>query len=242
MQLGPQSGSWALGSRGGNQSQQRLQSSDDKAVNRFTPLERDSKSKYYSIEYYFYIILIDIHFRGIPSRDSSKGRSNQQHGYQSGRGGRSQRGDREDAINLARSFSNQRQSPSEASPMYPNMMSRNSSRGPSREASAPNSRNSSMRRETPDSEVSQLKGSIPEDELRHKAKESIKEYLNVKSLVEPVYDVTNICNESNAHIYVSTALECAFETSSQSQHFAIGKLLDHLIVKNVIKFEHFFKG
>lgn len=178
------------------------------------------------------------------SRDSSKGRSNQSHGFQSSRGGnRPQRGgEREDAINLARSFSSHRQSPNESSLIYSNM-SRNSSRGGSREASAPNSRNSSMRRETPELESSRLKGSnISEEEFQRKTDNCLKEYLNVLDLKEVAMEVTTLCNESNVTDFVSQAINLAVETTSQKIRFDIGRLFDYLLSSNTIKFDHFYKG
>lgn len=183
----------------------------------------------------------------IPSRDSSKGRSNQQHGYQqSGSGRRSQgRGEREDAINLTRTFIAQKPSPSESSPMFSNM-SKNSSRNASREPSAPNSRNSSTRRETPDLELSAghlLKESnISDEELERKSESSIKEYLSLKKILEPVEDITTLCDDRNVHIYISTAINCALEISSQTDQFAIGNLFCHLIKHNIIRTDQFFKG
>ena len=182
--------------------------------------------------------------RSNASRDSSKGRSNQGHGYQSGRGGnRSQRGgEREDAINLARSFSSHRQSPSDTSLVYSNM-SRNSSRGGSREASAPNSRSSSMRRDTPELETSRLKGvPLSEDEFQRRTDNCIKEYLNNRDFKEAAIDLTSLCNESNVDQFISQAINLAVDSTSQKIRFDIGRLFDHLLSTNLIKFDHFYKG
>ncbi|XP_054159243.1 eukaryotic translation initiation factor 4 gamma 3-like isoform X2 [Oppia nitens] len=237
IQLGPMGGigNWSLGSRGGGSST-RPTADDKQPPNRFSPLDLNDNRKQ--------------SHKTLSSRDSSKGRSNQQHGYsQSSRsgGGRSQTGGRgaekDEAISLARSFSSHRQSPSESSPIYPNMTSRNSSLSGSREASAPNSRSSSIRRETPDIE-NQLKGStsISDKELGDKCIASIQEYLNVKNFKESVLDVTTVCHDSNVDTYVTTALNIALDNSSQTDHFLIGKLINHLLCNHYIKLDHFFKG
>ena len=99
-----------------------------------------------------------------------------------------------------------------------------------------------MRRETPEIEY-QLKGTNkPEDEIVMKSKESIKEFIELKNFNEPVLDVTTLCNESNVHIYILTAINYSMDTSSQSNHFTIGRLIDHLISKNIVRIEHLFKG
>src|SRR5687767_6839927 len=123
----------------------------------------------------------EISFRpnSVPSRDSSKGRSNQQI-YRSQGGNRrppSQRDDRErdHALKLAQQFSSK---PPSDSSQYSHAIFKSSSRNGSREHSAPNSRNSSLRRDTPDSELSvksHVKEELSEQELQSRFNNLMKE-------------------------------------------------------------------
>lgn len=176
----------------------------------------------------------------IGNRDSSKGRSNHS-GYI---GSRSSQNERQSAINSVRHFIGR--PPQSETPPFASVQ-RSDSRPGSREQSAPSSRNSSVRRQTPDSiETNRLRGSnlnLSEDELSRKAKEMIKEYLQINSLNDALEDVKEAFSSTNVHFYVSSAINHALEVSSQKDHFAIGLLFCTLVVKmQLVEENQFIKG
>ena len=119
---------------------------------------------------------------------------------------------------------------------------RNESRNSSRDNSTPSSRNSSMRIQTPESEYVDLKGKpMQPEELELKAKESIKEYLSINNLEEPLKDVKEYFNRDNVHLYIYTTINYAFEITSHDRK-EIGKLFNCLLTKRYISLEQFIKG